>query len=87
MVLSRDQFDVAGPVEPKRVEECFTREGVILHLHVAGRVVRTTAEHPFFVEGRGWTPAGELAVGGQYNSPNACVGGSEGRPCDAGLRE
>jgi hypothetical protein len=33
--------------EPKRVEEVFARLGRVLHLHVAGQVIRTTAEHPF----------------------------------------
>jgi hypothetical protein len=28
LVLSRDELDVNGPVEPKVIEECFVREGV-----------------------------------------------------------
>jgi intein/homing endonuclease len=28
-----------------------------------GRVIRTTAEHPFWVDGKGWTAAGELKAG------------------------
>lgn len=62
-VLSRDERNVDGAVERKPVEECFEREGVILNLHVAGHVIRTTAEHPFYVQDRGWTAAGELHVG------------------------
>jgi hypothetical protein len=30
---------------------------------VRGRVVGTTGEHPFWVEGKGWTAAGELRIG------------------------
>ncbi len=29
----------------------------------APRILRTTAEHPFWVHGKGWTPTGELASG------------------------
>jgi intein/homing endonuclease len=32
-------------------------------MHVAGQVIRTTAEHPFYVKDHGWTAAGELRVG------------------------
>jgi RHS repeat-associated protein len=63
MVVSRDEHDAAGPVESKTVEEVFVREGLVWHVHVGGQVIRTTAEHPFFVEVRGWTPANRLQVG------------------------
>jgi intein/homing endonuclease len=36
---------------------------MILELNVAGNIIRTTAEHPFYVADKGWTPAGELAAG------------------------
>lgn len=52
-----------SPPTPQVVEEIFTREGQLFELVVAGRVLRTTPEHPFFVEGQGWTPAGELQPG------------------------
>ncbi|MBY0456593.1 MAG: hypothetical protein K2V38_04595, partial [Gemmataceae bacterium] len=36
----------------------------VLHLHFPdGELIRTTPEHPFWVEGTGWTPAGELREG------------------------
>jgi len=35
----------------------------LLNLHVGGKVVGTTAEHPFNVKGKGWTPAQELRAG------------------------
>ncbi len=63
-VWSRSEFDPAGPVEAKAVEAVFVRLGRILHLHFAdGELIRTTPEHPFFVEGRGWTAAGALTAG------------------------
>jgi hypothetical protein len=31
-------------------------------LHLGGQTIRTTAEHPFYVQGRGWVAAGELSV-------------------------
>src|SRR5262249_37167662 len=57
------EFDPDGPVEAKVVEEVFVRVGHLMHLHVGGQVIRTTLEHPFFVRGKGWLPAGELRVG------------------------
>ena len=63
IVLSRDEHDVDGPVELKQVEEVFVREGRILKLSVGDQVIRATKEHPFFVEGNGWTAAGELTEG------------------------
>jgi Pretoxin HINT domain/Putative Ig domain len=63
LVLSRSEFEPEGPVEPKRVEEVFVRTAAVLELRVGGRSIRTTAEHPFYVAGRGWIPAGMLAVG------------------------
>jgi hypothetical protein len=39
-----------------------TRQPIFL-LHLNGQVIRTTADHPFFVTGQGWTDASELQVG------------------------
>jgi hypothetical protein len=59
----RDEFNLEGPVEAKVVEEVFAREGLVWRLRVNGRVIETTAEHPFFVAGREWVPCHELQVG------------------------
>jgi hypothetical protein len=65
-VLSRDEHDPAGPLAWKRVEETFERVGMVYELEVTGgRVIPTTAEHPFYVVGKGWTAAGELRPGDQ----------------------
>ncbi len=32
-------------------------------MHVAGEILETTAEHPFFVFGKGWKAAFELEIG------------------------
>jgi hypothetical protein len=62
-VLARHEDDPHAPAEWKRVEERFERYAFVLHLHVGGEVIRTTAEHPFYAEGAGWTPAGALPAG------------------------
>jgi len=62
-VLSRHEGDVDGSIGGKPVEECFVRQGDVVEVRVGGRVVRTTQEHPFYVEGRGWTAAGDLRAG------------------------
>jgi hypothetical protein len=38
-----------------------------MNLRVNGRDIGTTAEHPFWVRGRGWVPAGELARGAELS--------------------
>jgi hypothetical protein len=34
-----------------------------MELRVGGRVIKTTAEHPFFARGKGWAAAGDLRAG------------------------
>jgi hypothetical protein len=62
-VTSRDESDVNGPVEWKRVEILFRRLGRILHMHVGGQVIRTTGEHPFYEYTKGWIEAAKLQEG------------------------
>ena len=65
VVLSRNESDPDGQVDGKIVEEVFVRSANILNVIVQGRVIRTTSEHPFWVDGKGWTAAGELKAGDQ----------------------
>ena len=44
-----------------------TRQRILL-LHVNGQVIRTTADHPFYVAGQGWTAASNLHVGDRLRS-------------------
>jgi Pretoxin HINT domain len=75
LVYARSEFDPNGPIEAKIVEEVFERFSEILHLHVAGQVIRTTGEHPFYarlaatrrlrseaLEGQ-WTKVDDLQAG------------------------
>ena len=62
-VLARSEFDAAGPLELKRVEEKFVRVAPVMELVVRGQVITTTAEHPFYVAGEErFVPAGELTL-------------------------
>jgi RHS repeat-associated protein len=45
LVLARAEDAPTTPIEAKRVEEVFVRVAPILHLHMDGQVIRTTAEH------------------------------------------
>jgi RHS repeat-associated protein len=63
LVLSRDEHDPAGEVGPKVVEAVFRHFARLLTVRASGREVGTTAEHPFWVRGKGWVPARELAPG------------------------
>ncbi|MEZ6143372.1 MAG: polymorphic toxin-type HINT domain-containing protein [Zavarzinella sp.] len=63
LVLSRDEFNVTGPVEARAVEEVFVKLAPILNEHVRGQIIRTTGEHPFYVENKGWVNAQEVNSG------------------------
>src|SRR5262249_17399684 len=67
-ILSRNENDVIGAVTVKRVEEVFVRLAPVLNLHIGDQIIRTTAEHPFFVEGRGWQPASSLRRGDRLST-------------------
>jgi hypothetical protein len=69
-VLSAPEDNPEAPPEAKRVEEVFTNVAALLELRVGDRMIRTTAEHPFFVIGRGWTAARELMAGDRLRSHN-----------------
>jgi hypothetical protein len=36
-----------------------TRKRIVL-VHLTGKVIRTTADHPFFIQGQGWVNAPEM---------------------------
>jgi len=63
LLLSRDEFTPVGEVRAKRVLARFETISPILNLHVGGRIIGTTSEHPFWVEGSGWIAAKDLRIG------------------------
>jgi hypothetical protein len=63
LVLSRDADDPESPFVAKRVANLFENYSPLLDLHVGGRVIRTTAEHLFWVVGPGWVSAHEIEAG------------------------
>jgi hypothetical protein len=50
-------------VEAKPVEEVFVREAFIWEIDIGGKTIRTTAEHPLYREGDGWTAVNLLRIG------------------------
>ena len=62
-VLARNEHNVEGGIQPKRIEETFDGETHLLELRLQGQQIRTTKDHRFFVKDRGWTPAEDLKVG------------------------
>ncbi|HVK07395.1 MAG TPA: polymorphic toxin-type HINT domain-containing protein, partial [Gemmataceae bacterium] len=62
LLFSRDEGRPDGLVEAKPVEQVFRRFTEVVHLHVGGRVIRTTDEHPFYVYNKGWVPVAKLAA-------------------------
>ena len=67
-VMSRDEHNVAGKVEPMMVEQTFHGRAEVLELQIEDKKIRTTTEHPFFVKDRGWTKAGDLQPGDLLSS-------------------
>jgi Pretoxin HINT domain len=41
----------------------FVRLAPVFQLHLGGRVIRTTGEHPFYADGQGWVAAERLEIG------------------------
>lgn len=71
-VLAHDA--VTGGEVPATVERVFTHEDVpTLRVSTTEGVVETTATHPFYVEGRGCTPASELCEGDVLHSLDGAV--------------
>lgn len=75
-ILSRDQHDAADDVERHRVTNVFRKTSdhirTLTIRDASGNVetIQTTDEHPFWVDGRGWTGAGELAIGATLDRPD-----------------
>jgi len=69
-VLSGDEFDAKGRLSYKKVQEILVNYTRIWHVEVHGRTIRTTAEHPFFVFGKGWVPCHQLQAGDRLRSDN-----------------
>jgi guanyl-specific ribonuclease Sa len=67
-ILSRPQDNPEAPNEIRLVEETFVRVAPVLDLRVNGHNIRTTAEHPFYVRGKGWICAKELQLGDALSS-------------------
>ncbi len=68
-LASRAESDPGAEIEWQAVEECFRRTGRVLHLHFTdGELIRTTPEHPFWVRGEGWVPAGALKAGDKLST-------------------
>jgi hypothetical protein len=70
LVFTRDDADASRPVVARQVTLTYQRVSPILNLHVGGRIIATTAEHPFYVDGEGWLAAAELRSGHKLISPD-----------------
>jgi hypothetical protein len=63
-LASRPEWEPEGALAYKEVKGVFERWAPLWEVEVGGQVLRTTGEHPFWVEGRrGWVSARELVVG------------------------
>ena len=62
----------------KKVKKIFVREkDSIIRLSINGEVIETTAEHPFYVEGRGFINAGDLKAGDEVRTADGSTAAVE----------
>jgi RHS repeat-associated protein len=73
LLLSAHEDDPSGPIEAKRVTDVFVRVSPILQVRIGDISIETTAEHPFWVEGRGWVGAGLLLERDRLRSHNGTL--------------
>lgn len=93
-VLSRDQYDPSAPAEARRVTAVFSHTAYALaDVTVRGaagtaETIRVTPEHPFYVDGLGWTASDQLAAGehlSEADGTEATVVGVADEACPAGV--
>ena len=59
----------------KKVKKIFVREkDSVVRLSINGESIETTNEHPFYVQGHGWTNASELKVGDKVRLEDGTTG-------------
>ena len=62
----------------KKVNKIFVREtDSIIRLSINGEKIETTEEHPFYVEGRGWTEASSLKEGDEVRTADGSAAAVE----------
>src|SRR5205807_7243301 len=62
-ILTAPEDNPEGGPEAKQVEEVFKSFARLWYLHLGGKVIRSTDEHPFFVKDKGWTSLTNVAAG------------------------
>ena len=86
-IWSRHEDEPDGPLSLKEVEEVFVRVSPVLNVYVAGQVLRTTGEHPFWVENkRTWLAARDMSAGDWLRTRDGALVAVEGIE-DGGLVE
>lgn len=67
-MLAQDESDPEAVPQPRVVEEVFRNLAQMMTLRVGDHTIETTPEHPFWVRGRGWTPAEAIEPGDELRS-------------------
>ena len=60
------------------MEKCSTRLARIVELRLRGQTIRTTHQHPFYVQGKSWTQAAALLAGDLLKSKDGSWTAVEG---------
>jgi hypothetical protein len=67
-ILSKSEYAPDGPMVLRQVLLTYERISPITNVHVEGRIIGTTDEHPFYVRGKGLRMAQELRAGDELLS-------------------
>ncbi len=70
MVLARHEDNPHGPILSKHVVRVACREALVHTLNFNKCSIQATADHPFFVENRGWVQARDLQPGDMVLGPD-----------------
>ena len=68
MVWAGPDDDPGAAPQLKKVLKVFKNFSAVIRVHVGGRVIRTTPEHRFFTQQRGWGSAKELQPGDLFRN-------------------
>ncbi|MGH3968735.1 MAG: polymorphic toxin-type HINT domain-containing protein, partial [Mycobacterium sp.] len=74
LVLARADNDPSASVRPHTGGALFELSGEIWEIHVGGKRIETTAEHPLYVVDRGWTPVALIRPGDRLAGHNDAHG-------------
>ncbi|TWT59739.1 polymorphic toxin-type HINT domain-containing protein [Rubinisphaera italica] len=63
IVWSKNEYHPNGDLLPRKVEKTFVLTAPVMLVCAGGQTIKTTPEHPFYVDEKGWVPVKDLIEG------------------------